>query len=178
MSAYPYWVASCGNNPHWAVLQAFYRGEDWREPSADELRSMTYVALAYGCKGLFFFIYTDMPGSLNGMVGADGTEKPLFAKTTALTKELQTLSPILTTLRQTTKPTSDYKDFVTGRFVTPKNQKVLIVSSGNPGKSQIVRVDRAAGVWKDALTGKTYTASGSVLIVPLGPGAGRVLLKQ
>jgi hypothetical protein len=178
MTAYPYWMSNCGNNNHWAVLQAFYRMDDWREPSADELRAMTYVALAYGAKGLVFFLYNDMPGMLNGMVSADGTTQPMFNKTTVLTKELVKLKPLLVSLKQTSKAESDYKNYVIGRFTTPKKKNVLIVASGKVDGSQIVRVTGAAGEWKDAITGQSFSSSGSILIVPLGPGVGRVLVRN
>jgi|GEM_PF-4614514 len=178
MAAYPYWVRTCGNNNHWTVLQAFYRMDDWREPSAEELRAMTYVALAYGAKGVVFFLYNHMPGMLNGMVSPDGTTQPMFEKTTVLTKELVKIKPLLIDLKQTGKAESDYKDYVVGRFITPKKQSILIVASGRADISQIVRVTGAAGEWRDAITGQRFSSSGSVLIVPLSPGVGRVLVKE
>ena len=51
----------------WAVIQAFgeekFRGQGWpRRPTFLEMRCLTYLALAHGTRGLFYFSYADIRG--------------------------------------------------------------------------------------------------------------------
>jgi hypothetical protein len=53
-----------GNAPVWAVLQAFgyyndkNRGWGWeREPTFQEMKAMTYLAISRGARGIFYFTY-------------------------------------------------------------------------------------------------------------------------
>jgi hypothetical protein len=52
------------SGPVWAVLQAFghqnpqFKGWGAREPTYDEMRAMTYLALIHGAKGIFYYTFT------------------------------------------------------------------------------------------------------------------------
>ncbi len=52
-----------GKKPIWAVLQAFgyqndrYKGWGEREPTYHEMKAMTYLAIARGAKGIFYYTY-------------------------------------------------------------------------------------------------------------------------
>ena len=91
-------VEAAKGRPVWAVLQAY----DWgwepprdpkkppvtRFPTQDEIRYMSYLSLAEGARGLWYFALE--PG--NGIVLSDRTE--LWLRLTAVSRELAQLRPV------------------------------------------------------------------------------------
>lgn len=72
-----------GKKPVWIVPQAFGAQEHWfGEPTPDELRCMTYLAITHGAKGIFYFCY-----------------KPLYQRfwkeIGKLAKEIKKITPVL-----------------------------------------------------------------------------------
>lgn len=60
-------VSHLGAGRVWAVIQAFGGGrhalEGWtRRPTREEMRALSYLALAHGARGLFFFSYPEVAG--------------------------------------------------------------------------------------------------------------------
>ncbi len=161
--------------PLWAVLQAY--AQDNRYPTPEELRAVTYLSLAAGAKGVFYFLYQYMPTYLHGMVKPDGTPLPIYTTATTLAQELQKLSPLLLTLTAASPPSNIAGDVRVGSFVDGDNHPVLIVASTRPDIAVTARVD-VTGNWQDALSGEVFAATNGTLIVPLSPGDGRVLVKQ
>lgn len=84
--------------PKWFVLQAHAYPGVLRYPTPLELRAMTHIALAHGAKGIFYFLYQTMPEHpqrLQGLVGPDLEERPLYSVVKELAEELRKLSPLL-----------------------------------------------------------------------------------
>ena len=174
--------AAAKGNPMWAVLQAFgisHATGSWRYPTPEELRAVTYLSLAEGATGVFYFIYSHMPGYLDGLVAADGTPQPLFRPTAKLAGELQKLSPLLLSLKPDRTPAKAEGDARAGRFTDRRGRAVLIVASTRPDAAVTARLDGVPGdAWEDALTRERLRAAGGMLEVPLGPGCGRVLVAR
>jgi hypothetical protein len=82
-------------------------GAQLREPTTFELRQMVNLSLAYGAKGVQYFIYWSVPDyECNGLVNADGTPRRTiypgtsysgdkWATVQAINQQLATLGPIL-----------------------------------------------------------------------------------
>ncbi len=175
--------AARGNAP-WAVLQAFAVPDpnSWRYPTPGELRAVTYLSLAAGARGVFYFIYQYMPTYLHGLteIGPDFTlrRQPLFAPTAALAQELKTLAPLLLSLNASGPAPALVGDARAGSFATAAGKPVLIVASTQPARTVTARVPTTVPTWTDALTGETVAAAGGALTIPLAPGGGRVLVGQ
>jgi hypothetical protein len=167
---------SIRGNEWWAVLQAFGvpQPNSWRYPSAEELNAVTYLSLAAGAKGVFYFIYQYMPEYLWGMVAADGTPQPVYAPASQLARELQTLAPLLQTLKAADPPETVEGDARAGSFLAGDGRRVLIVASTRPDAPITASVS-VQGVWTDALTDERFAAEDGMLSIPLGLGRGRVL---
>jgi hypothetical protein len=170
--------AASKGNAMWAVLQAFaitHEPGSWRYPTAEELRAMTYLSLAAGVKGVFYFIYSHMPGYLDGMVSADGKAQPMYAPTSALAQELQKLAPLLLSLKPAKPPAKVEGDVRVGSFKGAAGRAVLIVASARPDSEITARIT-VAGEWQDALTSERFKSESGTLSVRLAPGGGRVLV--
>lgn len=75
--------------PLWVVPQAFGGGEWWRrEPSRQEMRVMTYLALIHGARGIQYFIRRPVLGN--------PSSPELWAECRRLMQELGQLTPALT----------------------------------------------------------------------------------
>jgi hypothetical protein len=171
-------TAAAKGSPPWVVLQAFAAAPTWRYPTPEELRAVTYVSLAAGVKGVFYFIYSHMPGYLDGMVGADGQATAMYEPTAKLAQELGKLAPMLLTLKPAPAPTKVEGEVRVGSFRDPRGGPVLIVASTRPGEAVTARLTVGSNFgWQDALSGERLTPQEKVLTVPLGPGAGRVLVQ-
>ena len=68
--------AYLGTRPMWQVLQAFdravysadaYAQKEGRFPTADELKSMTWQAVAEGANGIFYYSFFDLKAGLHGV---------------------------------------------------------------------------------------------------------------
>ena len=90
-----------GDNPRWVVLQAFAVPGDshWRYPTPEELKAVTWLSLASGVRGVFYFIYQYMPTYLHGMVDYDSTPRPIYEPCAELASKLTKLSPLLMSLK-------------------------------------------------------------------------------
>ncbi len=163
----------------WAVLQAFAKEGVWRYPSAEELRAVTYLSLAAGAKGVFYFIYQTMPAHaerLEGLIEPDGCPRPLYGPATALARELGKLSPLLLSLGPADQQPSPEGDAQVGAFVDAEGHPVLVVASTRPDQPVSATLKGlAVGRWEDALTSEVFEVRDGVLTVPLKAGAGRVL---
>ncbi|UCH36353.1 MAG: hypothetical protein JSV65_08365 [Armatimonadota bacterium] len=170
---------AAGDAAPWPVLQSFAKPEAWRYPSPQELRAVTYLSLAAGAKGMFYFLYQSMPGhpeKLEGLIHPDGRPTPMYAAATELARELGTVAPLLLSLQRTEPPENVEGDARVGSFVDGGGRRVLIVASTRPDAAVTARVSvGAAGAWKDKISGEVFTPEDGTLIIPLAPGAGRVL---
>jgi hypothetical protein len=182
LPAFDSFTAAAKGNPGWAVLQSFaipMSSGSWRYPSPEELRAVTYLALAGGVKGVFYFIYQFMPTYLHGMVDVEGNPQPIYATAAALAQELGQLSPLLLSLKPAEAPAQVEGDVRVGSFADPDGHPVLIIASTQPGAVGTAQIAVAGeGTWKDVLTGETFTPLAGTLTVPLAAGGGRVLMRQ
>lgn len=175
-------VKASRGNTRWAVLPAFGRPSppSYRYPTPEELRAMTYLSLASGAKGIFYFLYQYVPKDLHGLteVGPDFSlrRQPLWEPTCALVRELGRLSPLLLSLETAAPPAAVEGDVRVGSFKDPGGKPVLIVASKQPAQEVTARVAVTQTTWTEALTGETLTATDGVLAVSLGRGAGLVLV--
>ncbi|MDD5596549.1 MAG: FlgD immunoglobulin-like domain containing protein [Victivallaceae bacterium] len=83
--------------PLWGVVQAFgNKAYHWRDPSAAEIRAMSYLFVAHGAKGLFYFSYRSQQG-WNGLVVGEKGEIPTakLKEISLLAKEFKVLGPTL-----------------------------------------------------------------------------------
>jgi len=168
--------------PLWPVLQSFAKPDAWRYPSAQELRAVTYLSLAAGAKGIFYFLYQTMPNHperLQGLVDADGNPTPIYGPATLLARELGKLAPLLLSLKPAQPPDEVEGEARVGSFVEAEGRSVLIVASVRPDRAvtAVVSVGRA-GVWRDALSGENFEPATGRLNIPLAPGGGRVLVQR
>ena len=169
---------AAGRNTLWAVLQAFAKPGARRYPTPEELRSMTYLSLAAGVKGVFYFIYQSMPKHLEKLEGlTDPQEAPtaMYGPASDLAKELRRLAPLLLSLKPN-GPAVVQGDFRVGSFKDGSGHPVLIVASARPDVAVNVQVAVDSDApWKDALTGESFTPQNKVLSLALSPGSGRAL---
>jgi hypothetical protein len=182
MKALDFFTEASRTANQWQVLQSFAKPGVWRYPTSEELRSMTYLSLANGAKGMFYFLYQTMPKhweKLEGLVDAAGKPTPCYTTATALAKEMKKLSPLLLSLKNDGKKLSINGDARVGSFTDSRGNRVLIVASTTPGSEVKARVQiEEKARWKDALTGESFTSENGTLEVPLGPGCGRVLVAK
>jgi hypothetical protein len=163
----------------WAVLQSFAKPDAWRYPSPEELRAVTYLSLAAGAKGIFYFLYQTMPKhseKLDGLINVDGSPRPLYNTAETLARELGKLAPLLMSLKPAEQTAEISGPARAGSFKDSEDNPVLIVASARPGETVTVSVTTPEpGTWKDALTGEVFTVKNGEIAVPLAPGAGRIL---
>jgi hypothetical protein len=90
--------------PFWSYIQSF-ENSGLSQPTANQMRHQVYSNLAYGCKGINYFLYWT-PGSstmTNGIILADGTTNTtLYNAATTINTEVGNLGAILSTLTSDT----------------------------------------------------------------------------
>ena len=178
------WTPAARGNTMWAVLQSFAKPGTWRYPTPEELRAVTYLSLAAGCKGVFYFLYQTMPKhaeNLKGLIDPQGKPLPMYAPATVLAKELHMLSPLLLSLKPAESQFKIQGDARVGKFVDDQGREVLIVASLRPDMPIDVQLtgltSKVFSPWRDALTDETFVPEEDTLKIPLRPGGGRVLVK-
>ncbi len=143
---------------------------------------MTYLSLAAGAKGAFYFLYQSMPDhpeKLEGLVDPHGASTPMYEAASTLARELKQLSRLLMSLKPTAAGPATQGEVHAGNFVDPAGRQVMIVASTRPDTAVIAKFSVASNdPWRDELTGETLTPADSVLEVKLAPGAGRVLVRR
>jgi hypothetical protein len=82
--------------PFLNIIQASDGEKVWRFPTGDELRWLVYTTLAYGGRGISYFVYWG-PASYRGLY-CDGKPTPLAPDAAELNAEVAALSPELMTL--------------------------------------------------------------------------------
>lgn len=162
--------------PLWIILQC-HEFEGWlRLPSPEEIRCQTYLALAHGARGIFYFTYYGV--SWPGMVKPDGTPTPRYTVAAQLAKELKSLAPTLMKLRVADKNiatvegggNSTYKTGDVTTLVDTKTgeQYIAVVNRNCETNSKItIRID-AEGMKNGGAT--ELVAVSSKQIVPLANG--------
>ncbi len=75
------------------IIQACTIEKTWRLPVADEVRWLVYTTLAYGGRGISYFLYSG-PVSYGGLY-QEGKKTPLADDVVVLNHEIAALSPVL-----------------------------------------------------------------------------------
>ncbi len=89
--------------PAWNIIQAMSYDPAMRQPNDDEMRWQVYTSLAYGIKGIMYFVYwsyNDKPSDV-GLVDHEGRPAKLFAGVRQLNAEMKTLGKVLLGLTST-----------------------------------------------------------------------------
>jgi hypothetical protein len=79
--------------PFLNIIQACTIEQSWRMVNANELRWLVYTTLAYGGRGISYFLHWG-PASYGGLY-QDGKRMPLADSVAALNVEIEALSPVL-----------------------------------------------------------------------------------
>lgn len=93
------------NADAWAVIQAHSVTGSHGFPTPTEVRCMTNLALASGCRGVYWFLYQteylnkQKSSVMGGLVDSDYKSSDRWAEVGKLTKQINRIAPILLTLR-------------------------------------------------------------------------------
>ncbi|HNT33579.1 MAG TPA: hypothetical protein PKH07_01110 [bacterium] len=165
--------------PLWMVVQTCAHTEGGlRIPTPAEIRAMTYLSLAHGAKGLFFFLYNSNTQT-ERLIGLDVLPEH-FAEVADLTAKMKSLSRQLPNLTRIgliqSKPTTlDVQEFrdVSGRgFLFVVNTDVQQVFNGN------MTIEVTSSEWgrlEDCLTRERYEMAEKGFRLTLLPGEGKLL---
>jgi hypothetical protein len=92
-------AAQEANKPFLNIIQACNGEKVWRLPNATEMRWLAYTTMAYGGRGISYFVYW-MP-KIYGGIYQDGKPSPLAKEVAALNAEMAKLGPSLLELNST-----------------------------------------------------------------------------
>jgi hypothetical protein len=204
LSALDLFKQAAGTIPKWAVLQSFAKPEWWRYPTPEELRAVTYLSLAAGVKGLFYFIYQSMPDhpeQLRGLVESDGRPTEIYNEVMSLVREVRKISALVADLepcivseksgldirtcsfqeqgREVFIPNAIKGDVEAGTYRDSAGNRVLILAGRRPDRPIRVQISDGEGRgWKDVLTGEVFHPKNGSVTVSLAPGSGCVLINN
>ena len=155
------------NQPLWVVLQTHSTRSSpqdpdptvLREPTVEEVRLQHWLAIGEGAKGIYWFIYSTLPGqNWRGL-----RDNPaLFGEVTALVSRVDTVRSILKSARKVTdrfhSPQPLDQVYVSTLYDQSK-QTYYVVVANQQCTQQTVSLDswHFDGVLKDAETGETVT---------------------
>ncbi len=183
--------------PFLNIIQASTIERAWRLPNANELRFLVYTTLAYGGRGISYFLYWG-PASYGGMY-QDGKRMPSALDAAKLNAEINALSPELMKLDSLgvyhSQPLPEggeaipgdspvqiigAGEFVLGLFGASDRVTAFVVVNRDHRQSASARLklpagtrgvaefDRAARVWRG------YARAAESIVVSLDPGDGRL----
>jgi hypothetical protein len=185
--------------PFMNIIQASQATKDWKLPTAKEVRFQVYTTLAYGGRGISYYIFWG-PEAEGGLY-RDGKQSPLAKDVAIINAEIRNLSPALMTMDLQnvyhTKPLPigsreiaknapikliSQGEFVVGIFGKGKQTNAFLIANGNYRNRQRaeVKVDIAGGNIQEMnrKTGKwtNFTKLNRTRIakITLEPGDGRL----
>lgn len=144
--------ASKSSTDVWAVIQGHSWGQALRVPTSAEFRCMTYLALANGCKGIWWFLYQtecDANGKveMQGLVGKDFKATPLWQEAGVLSREIRKLSPVLLDLQPADGGISVTSNAVAHVLKDSKGRLYVAIVNTDTCSKQVVSVTLdAAGI--------------------------------
>lgn len=186
--------------PFLNIIQASTIEPSWRLVNKNELRWLVYTTIAYGGKGISYFLYWG-PVSYGGLY-QDGKRKPLADDVAEINKDLKVIGPEMMKLQSTavyhTPPVPvggvavpadspirivNDGEFVLGLFKNHGKSDTFMVVNRNYRKSSTARImlpdnvralkefNRKTGEWS------TYTSvnSSRTAVIDLKPGDGRLM---
>lgn len=185
--------------PFLNIIQASTVERSWRLPNAQELRFLVFTTMAYGGRGISYFLYWG-PKAQGGLY-QDGKPSPLAREAAALNAEIRRFGPVLLTLESkgvyhtaplpygatAVPPTAPVQfqgpgEFVLGLFGKEGKTTALLVVNRNDHQSatatlkiglpgdRIQELDRRTGQWTEG----EKPGTNRVLKVKLAPGDGRM----
>jgi hypothetical protein len=150
-------VAKRANIPFLNIIQASKYEKTWRLPTKEEMRFQVYTTLAYGGKGISYFIYWG--NDEQEAMYRNGKVSPLAKDIAVINSELRNLGPTLMSLNLQgvyhTKPLPDggeaipekspikvlsKGEVVVGLFGTSKKTNTFIIANRNYKQKQKVEV--------------------------------------
>jgi hypothetical protein len=192
-------ISKESNIPFLNIIQASQATKDWKLPTEKEVRFQVYTTLAYGGRGISYYIYWGPEAE--GGIYRDGLPSPLAKDIAVINAEIKNLSPALMSLdlqsvyhtkplpigtREIPKNHSvqllSKGEFVVGLFGKGKNTNAFMITNGNyrnkqmaeikvgiPGKT-IQELDRKTGKW----TKFSRLNNTRLVKLTLEPGDGRL----
>jgi sialidase-1 len=185
--------------PFLNIIQASTVEPTWRLPNAQELRFLAFTTMAYGGRGISYFLYWG--SKAQGGLYQDGKPSPLARDAAALNAEISRFGPVLLALESTAvyhtaplpygttpvPPTSPVQfvglgEFVLGLFDNDGKTNALMVVNRSYGRTatatlkislpggRIEEFNRQSGQW----TGGPPLAADRILHVTLNAGDGRL----
>jgi hypothetical protein len=156
--------------PYWIILQTFATKTWGSIPTPEAIRAQVWLGLAYGAKGVIYFIYqstTQIQGEcLVGLVGMD--LKPTdnrWSEVAKINSDVSKLAPTLVTLKQSKRKVSLSPGITSTAFVGPKGDEYVIVV--NPDTKKVANVSWTLGAATDVLTGNPISKT---ISLPAGGG--------
>jgi hypothetical protein len=159
-------VSKEANIPFLNIIQASKYEKIWRLPTKEEMRFQVYTTLAYGGKGISYFIYWG--SDEQEAMYRNGKVSPLAKDIAVINSELRNLGPTLMSLNSQgvyhTKPLPDggeeipkkspikvlsKSEVVLGLFGTSKKTNTFIIASRNYKRKQKVEV--SIGIYGDTV---------------------------
>ena len=189
-------AAQKANIPFMNIIQASNFERDWRFPVAEELRWQVYTTLAYGGRGISYFLYWG-PEKYRGLY-RDGKPTNLVEAVSRLNLEMEKLGPVLMSKNslgvyhtgdlpfgavplRTDSPVRilSPRQLVLGLFgseetvdsfmiVNRDYSKPAIVEFAVQGHPKVEELDRITGQWREV-----KLSSLGVCVMSLEPGDGR-----
>jgi len=169
------------NRPLWVMLQGFSDENSRRVPTPEEMRCQLWIALAYGAKGIFYFVSNSFY-QIHGALSYEGNPFPIFETMKQLNPELEKLSPMLLNLLCVEAFATAPQDHTLGCFEdSGKTAHVIIVNKDcltTKSSELIFHSANVTGV-EDVLTSESfsfyYEAGQTHVPLTLFPGEGRLL---
>lgn len=112
--------------PFLNIIQACTIEPSWRLVNKNELRFLIYTTLAYGGRGISYFLYWG-PKSYGGLY-QDGKMTPLALDVAGLNRELQTIGPVMMSLES--KAIYHTKPLPIGARPVPRRSRIKIEGEG------------------------------------------------
>ena len=133
------------DRPLWTVLQAHNFDRWLRRPTPVEVRSQIGLSLAYGAKGILFFLYQPL-AEMIGLLDYDFKPTPNYEEAGRVCARVQRLAPLLLRLRAlepvvriSGEPANPHFARVTGTFRGPESALFLIVANTYvEGESEVI----------------------------------------
>lgn len=187
--------------PFMNIIQASTFIPDWRLVTTSELRWLVYTTLAYGGRGISYFVHTGAAGT--GALYEDGKRTPLADDAAAANTMMKVLSPTLMSLDSTgvyhtsplpygtqaipaKSPVQIVGDgeYVLGLFSRKGHFSAFMIVNRNykkkaqahlklaDGYDKLQEIDQKTGLWQ---AGPKADPNNKTFAVDLGPGEGRLL---
>ncbi|UZR96668.1 carbohydrate binding domain-containing protein [Chondrinema litorale] len=126
----------------WLVPQAFGGQEMWnREPTAKELRVMTYMGLISGAKGIQYFI--------RGEGNTNPQSVSAWSECSNMAVETSQMAPFLLSADDAPKVSASDERILTRAFKYKGNLLVMAINEDNTPKEFSIKVDNDGGNYKD-----------------------------